>query len=197
MGHTFPPRHLVTLSDRAGLRHPPALPELVYPDSPALSVMTSFDSVWPVTTTPDVPIAQALEAMKGAGVRLLLVRDPDSGIVGVVSAGDLMGERPVRIAEELRIPRSEIRVHQVMTPRDAVRVLDLRSVRDARVGHILATLDALGRQHVLVVESEEATGAQTIVGLFSRTHILRRMSRQPWESIPAASSLADMVHPEG
>jgi CBS domain-containing protein len=150
-------------------------------ESPAISVTTSIDTVWPVTIAPTVPIDQALDVMKGAGVRLLLVIDPEQGIVGLISAEDIMGEEPIRIAEEQRVPRTAILVHQVMTTQEEVRVLDLRSVRDAQVGHILATLDRLQRQHVLVVEQDEAAGEQTVVGLFSRTYIAKRMLRQKWQ----------------
>lgn len=193
MEEQYPPRRLSRLSPQAGLRHPPQPPELVHLDSPALAVMTSFDRVWPVTVAPEMSIDAALDRMKRAGVRLLLVIGPEGEIAGLVSAEDLMGERPIRISEEQRIPRAQITVQQVMLPAGEVRVLDLRSVRDAQVGHILATLDALGRQHVLVVEHDAPTGAQTVVGLFSRTHIAKRMLREEWHSLRAAPSLAAML----
>ncbi len=197
MNARYPPRALSSLSPQARLRHPPEPPELVRLDSPALEAMTSFEVVWPVTVSPEVPIDTALDRMKGAGVRLLLVTEKGGGIVGLVSADDIMGERPIRIAEQQRVSRAEITVRQVMTPVEAVRVLPLRSVRDAQVGHILATLDALERQHVLVVDEDELAGTQTVVGLFSRSHIVKRMLHEEWQSLQAADSLADMLQSSG
>ena len=44
----------------------------------------------------------------------------------------------------------------------------------AKVGDILATLKASGRQHAMVVE-ENADGSQTVRGLFSVTQIARQL----------------------
>jgi len=56
--------------------------ELVHVNSPALAVMTDFNNIYPVTTTAEVPIDDALRKMKTAGVRLLFVVDNRERIVG-------------------------------------------------------------------------------------------------------------------
>jgi hypothetical protein len=50
----------------------------------------------------------------------------------------------------------------------------LEDVFKAKVGDILATLKASGRQHAMVVE-EAADGTQTVRGLFSATQIARQL----------------------
>ena len=58
-----------------------------------------------------------------------------------------------------------------MTPASALEALDLQAVASAQVGHIVATLKAAGRQHTFVTEE----GGRRICGLFSATHIARRL----------------------
>ena len=67
-------------------------------DSPALLVMTDLRHVRVVTIGPEIPLPTALTVMKHANVRLLAVIDEQRVITGLVSANDLMGEKPLRIA---------------------------------------------------------------------------------------------------
>jgi hypothetical protein len=59
-------------------------------------------------------------------------------------------------------------------------VLDLEQVRAAKVGHIVATLKQLGRQHTLVVERSgrsdrsDKNGVR-LRGIFSTTQIVRQL----------------------
>lgn len=186
------------LDSGVGFDRPPRPPELVHLDSPALDVFTDFRVVCPETVGPEVPIDQALERMKRAGVRLLLVTEEHAGepqVIGLVNADDLMGEKPIKLVEDSRIGRDSITVRQVMTPQRRVRVLDMRSARDAQVGHIVATLRALERKHLLVVEI--GGRGQHIRGLFSATQIRKQLGLDTWEEIQLPQSLAEMVHGAG
>ncbi len=190
--------------------HPPELPNRVYLDNPAIDVMTDFNHVRPRTTTPDVAIDDALEQMKTSGVRLLLVEDPDKNIVGIISSYDIQGEKPIKLAQESRISRSKIRVSDIMTPREEVEVLNMLSVRNAQVGHIVATLRAVERRHLLVVQSDvfddnqesgpgddEPTlraGNQVIRGLFSSAQIGRQLRVDVDEIMTPAHSLSEIQH---
>lgn len=195
MNETFAPRAYIPLQANVTFDRPPEPPELVHRDSPAIKVMTDFNRVRPVTVRPDVPIDVALEQMKSAGVRLLLVIDAADAIIGVISAKDIQGERPVKIVEQSRVQRGDITVQMVMTPQPEVTALDVKSVRDARVGHIIETLHRLERQHILVVRTD--TGRQQVCGMFSTSEINKRLSRGMAEEVPAAHSLAEMVHEIG
>lgn len=174
--------------------HPPQPPDLIHLDSPALTVMTDFKLVHPVTVAPDVPIDQALAKMKTAGVRLLLVVNEAQEIIGLITANDIMGERPIKILEETRAQRTDITVETIMTPQAEILVLNMLSVRNAQVGHIIETLRTLERQHVLVVEVDEATMKQRVVGMFSSSQISKLMGSDVSEEVPPAHSLAEMLH---
>ena len=55
----------------------------------------------------------------------------------------------------------------IMTPLDRVLAVDMATVRDARVGHIISTLRKHERQHMLVVEIDGITRQHMIRGMFS------------------------------
>ena len=154
--------------------------------------MTDFNFVHPVTISPDASIDVALQKMKTAGVRLLLVTNEADEIIGIVTARDIMGEKPIKIVEQTRTQRSQIRVSTVMTPQQHIDVLNMISVRNAEVGHIIETLRQLERQHILVVQVG-SDGAQRVVGMFSTSRISKLLGVDVTEEVPPAHSLAEMV----
>lgn len=189
----YKPRYSISLQPGTTYRRPPGPSDWVRPDDPALSVFTDFETIRPRTVSPDSMIDDALEQMKEQGVRLLLVTDENEIIVGIITARDIQGEKPIRITEQTRVPRADIRVSDIMTPQPEIPVLNMISVEPATVGHILATLQALERQHILVVEVDEETDRQCVRGLFSSSQIRKQMHEVEGEDIPPAHSLADIV----
>jgi len=193
MAQQYKPRYSIPLQPGTSFKRPPSPPDWVFPNDPALAVFTDFEQVEPRTVDPDTRIDAALEQMKEQGVRLLLVTDASDVIVGIITARDIQGEKPIRMIEESRVARADIRVRDIMTPQPEIPVLNMISVEPATVGHILATLHALERQHVLVVEVDDETGAQCVRGLFSSSQIRKQMHTVEGDEIPAAHSLADIV----
>ncbi len=189
----FVVRKDIPLEQGTGYLRPKSPPTLVHFDSPAIAVMTDFKLVHPVTTKADVPIDRALERMKSAGVRLLLVVDDNDRIIGLITANDIQGEKPIRLTRDTGVPYSDLQVHAVMTKHDEITVLDLRSVRDSQVGHIVQTLKSLERHHILVIEVEKQSGRQRVRGLFSLSQIAKQLGRDLVEDELAAHSLAEMV----
>jgi CBS domain-containing protein len=141
------------LGEGAGYRRP-TQPQAarVTLESPALEVMTDLLRASPATIRPQAPVEGANHFMLSRGVRLLLVVDESDAVLGVITATDVLGERSLRVALELGVPRSELKVSDIMTPARQVEVLALADVEAARVGHVLETLGKAGRQHALVVD---------------------------------------------
>ncbi len=183
----------IPLDSGTGYLRPKTPPPLVHLDSPAISVMTDFKLVHPVTIEAEVPIDQALEKMKKAGVRLLLVVDDKSRIIGLITANDIQGEKPIRLTRDTGVLRSDLRVGLIMTKQDDITVLNMRSVRDSQVGHIVQTLKSLERQHILVIEVEPESSGQRVRGLFSLSQIGKQLGQDLIEDELAAHSLAEMV----
>lgn len=149
-------------------------PERVRIDSPAMDVMTDLTRVTAVIILPGDSVDEAHRRMIQRGVRLLLVVDQDRRVHGIVTANDVLGEKPVKIAVQRGEHRSEVQVRDIMTPRAALEVLDIRDVQAATVGHIIATLKASGRQHTLVVD-HDSKGRQRVRGVVSATQIARQL----------------------
>jgi CBS domain containing-hemolysin-like protein len=141
--------------------------------SPALQVMTDLQQVDAVRVAPSASIDAALERMKIAGVRLLFVTGPDDGLLGVITARDIEGEKTVRMQHDLGVTRADVLVRDIMTARESIEVLLLDDVERARVGDIVATLRAIGRQHALVVDPRG--GATRVRGMFSTSRIGRQL----------------------
>jgi CBS domain-containing protein len=139
-------------------------------ESPALEVMTDLKRTTPATIRPQAPLAGANQFMITRGVRLLLVVDEREEVLGVISASDILGERPMRIATERGLRRDELTVADIMVPAAQVEVVSLQDAAAARVGHVLETLRRAGRQHALVVDGE-----RMVRGIFSLSQIARQL----------------------
>src|SRR4051812_14569391 len=119
-------------------------------------------------------VEEAHRRMIQRGVRLLLVVDQNRQVVGVITATDILGEKPMQAVSQRGIRREELIVRDVMTPQERLEGLDVSDVRAARVGHVVSTLRQSGRQHALVVE-RDANGRMLVRGVFSATQIARQL----------------------
>jgi CBS domain-containing protein len=171
MDREYDPLPLRELAAGAGFRRPTyRQAEKVSLESPALEVMTDLTRVTPATIRPQAPLAGANQFMITRGVRLLLVADDHEKVIGLITATDLLGERPMIVATERGLRRAELTVADIMVPAERVDVISLAEVEGARVGHVLETLRRAGRQHALVVDSEGA-----VRGIFSLSQIARQL----------------------
>ena len=173
MERDYQPLPIRELGAHAGFRRPVAPPAPhVSAEAPAVQVMTDLSRVAPATIRPQAPLAGANQFMITRGVRLLLVADDQENVLGVISASDILSERPMRVAIERGLRRDELAVADVMTPAEQVEVIDYADVAPARVGHVLETLRRAGRQHALVVEHD---GPTMVRGIFSISQIARQL----------------------
>lgn len=191
MKDEYATRITITLPPNTTVTHPDELPELVHFNDPAQTVFIDFTKEHPVTIKPDLSIEQALERMKHSGLCMLLVIDEHKRLLGEIIADDIMGDKPVCLAESSGMHHSEITVAMMMIPREKVRVLEIEHLRDACVGHIIATLHALESRYVLVIEDG------SIRGLYAAGQISQQLGRNIMDEEVPAHSLAEMVHSLG
>lgn len=163
-------------NDVTYLRPLQVLPERVKLDNAALYVMTDFKQVAAATIDANVTMETANAVMIKRGVRLLLVVEREV-VTGIITATDILGEKPLKLIQERGITHDEIMVSDIMTPRERLEVINFRDVMKVKVGHVVATLKKAGRQHAVVVEVDEA-GKQVLRGLFSATQIARQLGVQ-------------------
>ncbi len=169
--------------------HRPADAAPVTLDSPAYQVMTDFTRARPLTIAARATMAAAQEAMQAQRVHLLLVVDERGLLAGLVTSTDIEGEKPVRIVHERGIRRGEILVCDLMTPLERLEVLDMEDVTHARVGHVVATLQAVGRQHAMIADFHN--GAMKVRGLFSLSQVARQLGTA-LETVEVARSFAQV-----
>src|SRR5256712_3399413 len=185
MERDYKPLPIRELGANAGFRSPVAPQSArVTAEWPAAQVMTDLTRVAPATIRPQAPLAGASQFMITRGVRLLLVTDDHENVLGVITATDLLSERPMRAAIDRGLRRDELTVADVMTPATQVEVIALADVEGSRVGHVLETLRRAGRQHALVVDYdtlppagllERATLRTMVRGIFSISQIARQL----------------------
>jgi CBS domain-containing protein len=165
----------------------PMPPGRVTLDDPAFSVMTDLREVSAAVTTPEETIGQAHAQMIRRGVRLLFVIGPSATVVGVITATDLLGEKPMLFMESHGVSHNEIHVEDIMTPAAKLEAMSLQDVSQMRVGHIVATLKHVQRQHLMVAEDN----SRRIRGLFSTSQVARQLGIE-LQTFQVAQSFADV-----
>ena len=142
-------------------------------DEPAIQVMTDLNELTPFCIDPSSCIDAANEKMIACGVRLLFVTAENGDLLGIVTSSDILGEKPVRLITERGGHRMDITTQDVMTRKSELEAIKMIDVENASVGDIVETMKTIGRQHTLVVETNEQ-GLEIIRGIFSTTQIERQ-----------------------
>lgn len=145
----------------------------ITPESPAVEAMTDFTRITAVSIAATATLPEANRLMIARGVRLLLVTDDNEQVLGLITARDTLGEKPMQVIQARSCNHSEVLVKELMTPIGTIDTLTLTEVMSARVMDILETLKHQGRQHILVEDSEPMTRNPRVRGLFSATQIGR------------------------
>lgn len=152
----------------------PASPNSVTLDSPASEVMTDLRKLHAAVIAPNITIEVANNYMMHRGVRTLLVINDDNSLAGIITAGDILGEKPMRFIQERGVKHSEILVRDMMTQLENLEAIPLEEVAHARVGNIAASLREADRLHALVIDYD-ASGLPKICGIFSWTQIEKQL----------------------
>ena len=152
----------------------PAAPPSVTLASPASDVMTDLRHAHAAVIDLHRSMEAANEYMKQRGVRSLLVLNKDEILTGIITATDVLGDKPLRFIQERRVKHSEILVCDIMTPLERLEAIPVEEVRRAKVGDIVASLLDTGRQHTLVIEND-VEGTPVVCGIFSLTQIEKQL----------------------
>jgi Mg2+/Co2+ transporter CorC len=173
------------------------LPERVKLSDPAINVMTDLSKVSVVSVHDYAAMDKANAKMIRYGVRLLLVLDDNDQVAGLLTATDLLGEKPMHFLQNMGGTHADIMVRDIMTAQRDLETLKLDDVQNAQVGQIVASLKKSHRQHAMVV-TESADGTQAVCGLFSITQIARQLGAQV-QSFELAHTFAEIeaVIPRG
>lgn len=156
---------------------PGADPWYVDAAEPAATVMTDFSERHPVTVAAGASLESALEHMKHTGVRCAFVLDAaGQRVIGMVTAYDIMGDRPMQISQASGVPRAELTVHSLMRALPDCPVLTLGEVTRSTAGDIMRLFEESGLTHIPVVETIDR-GQPRLRGIFSASRLRRVLRR--------------------
>ncbi len=145
-------------------------------DEPAIMVMTDFKHTMPFSIVPTASIDAANDKMKNCGVRMLFVSQNQSDALGLITAEDILGEKPVQYLKDHGGSREDIMVMDIMSKWEDIDVVSLDEVSEASVGDIIETMKQAEKHHILVVDSVQRH--HFIRGLFSRTQVGRQVGEE-------------------
>jgi CBS domain-containing protein len=160
------------------------------PHDPALTVMTDFRERASVTVPDTALIDEALEHMRHTGVRCAFaIDDRKSIVVGLITAYDITGERPMQFMQSEAIPRREVLVRDIMREISECPVADIKQIERATVAAVSNMFAKTQFSHVPVVETSDA-GEQRLRGLLSAAKVKRLLSGP--ESLGVSATRAEI-----
>jgi CBS domain-containing protein len=147
------------------------------PNDPALSVMTDFRERASVTVADTATIDSALDHMRHTGVRCAFAIDEwNRVVVGLITAYDIMGEKPMRLMQATESPRHEIRVRDIMQGISEWQVADIKDIEQETVATVAQVFEQTGLTHIPVMETGK-NGEQRLRGLFSGAKVKKLLGR--------------------
>lgn len=149
------------------------------PRDPALSVMTDFRERTSITIADTATVDDALEHMRHTGVRCAFAIDaPKRLVLGLITAYDILGEKPMQYMLTRSMRRREVLVRDVMTEISSWAVVDIKQIERASVAAVANMLAANRLTHIPVMETGE-NGEQRLRGLLSAAKVRRLLTRAP------------------
>lgn len=140
---------------------------------PAMLVMIDFRSRHSVTIPETASIDEALDHMKHAGVRCAFVVDEKkSAVVGMVTAYDILGEKPQQHMHFTGVGHDDVLVKDIMQKISDWRVANIKDIEQSTVGDVLEIFNQTGVTHLPVMETNEVN-EQRLRGLLSFAKVKR------------------------
>jgi len=140
---------------------------------PAVAVMIDFRSRSSVTVSETAPLNAALEHMKHTGVRCAFVVDEKkTAVVGMITAYDMLGEKPQQHMHFTGIGHDDVLVKDIMQKISDWRVADIKDIEKSTVGDVLEMFTETGVTHLPVMETSEGN-EQRLRGLLSFAKVKR------------------------
>ncbi|MBI2734234.1 MAG: CBS domain-containing protein [Aquabacterium sp.] len=152
----------------------PKVQRMALPHDAAMSLLTDLHHSACVVAQQHDGLDETLHLMLRAGVRMVFVAGVNGELVGMVTAEDIQGERPVVRASSHMVVRRELTVADVMVPVTQWDTVDLAAVRTARLGDIAETMHEHGLRYLLVTQKKH--GKTVLRGLFSASRLEMAMN---------------------
>jgi CBS domain containing-hemolysin-like protein len=152
---------------------PGADPWYVTATDPAILVMIDYRSRSSVTIPETSTIDDALVHLKHTGVRCAFVVDQNKKVVvGMITAHDILGEKPQQHMRLTSVDHNEVLVKDIMQKLNDWRIADIKDLEQSTVGDLLEVFNATGMSHLPVIERTE-NNEQRLRGLLSFSKVKR------------------------
>ena len=170
----------VVLPDALALARPENPLERLAKNAPAVALMTDFRRERASVVDPGQHIDAALREMILAGVRALVVVADDQAVLGLITASDILGPRPVQflqnpLCDSTPCRHTDVHVGDIITDWANLRLLDFAWVSTSTCGDMMTVFADTEASHLLVFE-REGQGLPVVRGLISRTRLLRQLA---------------------
>ncbi len=147
------------------------------PTDPALSVMTDFRERSSVTVPEMITIDSALEHMKHTGVRCAFaVDEAQRQVLGLITAYDIMGEKPMRHTRLTSTLRAQVLVKDLMLRLPEWHVAHVKHIERHTVAAVAQLFDETLLTHIVVVETDDH-GVERLRGILSAAKVRRLLSK--------------------
>ena len=146
-------------------------------NSSALDVMTDLAVVRAETIEPSTPLSVAEKVMINRGIRSLFVSSDFPCVDGIITASDLLGNKPMHVVALRQIKHHDLCVEDVMTRLSDLDVIDYDELKGSYVDRVVATFEKLKCSHLLVVQSAKEEGPARIRGVISVTQVERQLAK--------------------
>src|SRR5690349_16439729 len=94
----------IRLNSHLSFAQPPELPEVTHINDPALSIMVDFKYHTPPSISPMKSLEEAKNEMQVHHLPVLIVVDDEKNVLGIITSEDILGEKPVKMSQDRRIP---------------------------------------------------------------------------------------------
>ena len=121
------------------------------------------------------------------GAHWLIIVDENHEPAGILSSKDVLGTKPTKVIQDLKITRDKLCNKMIMTPITDVPCMDEDLLKHAKVGHIVETMKEAGATYLLVVKKHEE--GHQICGLFYKLQI----NSQLHDSVFVAEEFASLT----
>ncbi|WP_133471649.1 CBS domain-containing protein [Paraglaciecola marina] len=157
-------------------------------DSPAIEIMANFSNNTALMLFDDMSVEQATSLLKNTHMSKALVRNDQEQFLGMVTLADLQSSRVLSTANQLGVPRSELTVAHLMTPKAGCTGLQLQSVMTSTIGDVLETMEEVGTLYLLVVSGV----SKEIIGMISAIDIAKTL-HMPIQITPKPKNFKDVM----
>ncbi|PVY69996.1 CBS domain protein [Tamilnaduibacter salinus] len=163
-------------------------------EDPARSVMTDFRDQRPPVISENMDVGDARLRMKMADSALKLVVNGAGDCIGLVTLKDVLGRKAMARAYRMGMSLEDVNVRDIMQPIGQLPAIDIRALKDARVGDLVSTFNKAHAEHMLVVDRQSQDPALAgLRGLISASHITRRL-KVSLDSRARATSFSEIVN---